>query len=240
MPGSRLTKSLRSAIAKSLGHEFNDESLLREALTHSSVGGRSKGQAQATKNNERLEFLGDRVLGLVVADLLIETYPDDAEGDLARRHSALVNAETLKSIAQEIGIGDWLIVAPGEHETGGRSRTAIQANCCEALIGALFLDGGFEVAKQFIVQNWLEPVRAMDQPPQDAKTALQELGHVMGSSPPCYRVVSQTGPAHAPEFEIEVSMGPLGRETARGSSKRVAEREAAKLLLEQLKSQFDQ
>jgi ribonuclease-3 len=154
-----------------IGHRFARDSLLREALTHSSATGHGR---RARRNNERLEFLGDRVLGLVVAELLIARFPKEGEGALSRRHAGLVRRETLAEVALALGLGEWLMLARSEEEGGGRSNPAILADATEALIGALFLDGGLGAAEEFIRRHFEQRLADMQAPPCDAKTALQE------------------------------------------------------------------
>jgi ribonuclease III len=221
--------ALRSLVAERLGHAFDDPALLREALTHASAAGRGR----RGRSNERLEFLGDRVLGLVMANTLIKAYPDEPEGALSRRHAALVRRETLAEVAQELGIGDWLTVARSE-EDGGRSNPAILADTLEALIGAIYLDGGLEAVESFIRRAWRDRVRTMAAPPRDAKTALQEWAQARGLDLPLYEVVGTAGPPHAPTFEVEVRLATGEATVASAGSKRAAEQAAAVRLLERL------
>ena len=216
------------AIEQRIGHRFARKALLRQALTHSSAAGRGR------LSNERLEFLGDRVLGLAVADLLIRFYPDEPEGALTPRLSGLVSEPVLAEVARELGLGGWLDVARSEEEMGGRDRPAILADAFEALIGAIYLDGGWEAAAS-VVRSCLEPrVEMMTIPPRDAKSTLQEWTQSRGLGLPDYRVTATTGPAHAPTFEVAVSLGDLGSATATGGSKRAAEQAAAEQLLARL------
>jgi ribonuclease III len=213
-----------------LGHQFADHALLTEALTHSSATGRDRGR----RSNERLEFLGDRVLGLVIADLLIGRYPAEGEGDLSRRHAALVRRETLAEVGRDLGAAQWLVVGRSEEEAGGRSNPALLANVVEALIGALYRDAGLVAAERFIRQHWLPRVASMAVPPRDAKTALQEWGQSRGLGLPSYEVAAVAGPAHAPSFEVSVSLAGFTPSRAVAGSKRAAEQAAAELLLARL------
>jgi len=215
------------AIEARLGHRFADRSLLTEALTHSSATGRRR----ARRSNERLEFLGDRVLGLVIADLLISGYPDEVEGDLSRRHAALVRREALAEVAGDLGVAPWLVVGRSEEEAGGRANPALLANVVEALIGALYIDAGLEVAARFIQQHWLPRLEAMAVPPRDGKTALQEWAQSRGLGLPIYEVAAVAGPAHAPRFDVAVSLGDFAPCRAVAGSKRAAEQAAAEKLL---------
>ncbi|MCW5745239.1 MAG: ribonuclease III [Alphaproteobacteria bacterium] len=218
-----------------LGHGFANPDLLREALTHRSAIDRQRGRnIDLRHGNERLEFLGDRVLSLAVADLLISRFPDESEGELARRHAALVRAETLADVARVIGLGAHLSLADSEEATGGREKPAILADACEAVIGALYRDGGLEVARRFVERYWAPRIEHHPQPPRDPKTALQEWAQGRGLPLPSYREVGREGPPHAPQFVMEVTV--RGRPAARGTgrTKRVAERAAATAMLESL------
>lgn len=219
----------RARVEAWLEHHFSDRSLLVEALTHPSATRRGK---HAPRNNQRLEFLGDRVLGLVVAHLLIARFPHEEEGPLSRRHAALVRRETLADIARSFGLGDMLTFARSEEAGNGRDNPSILADALEALIGALYLDGGLAPAERFVRTHWESHLRKMHQPPRDAKTALQEWAQGRGLSLPSYRLLDTRGPAHAPLFEVEVSLADFPAMTASASSKRQAEQAAAKALLE--------
>ena len=220
------------AIEARLGHAFADRMLLTEALTHSSATGHDRGR----RSNERLEFLGDRVLGLVIADLLLARFSSEGEGDLSRRHAALVRRETLAEVAGELGASRWLVVGRSEEEAGGRGNPALLANVVEALIGALYLDAGLGAAEGFIRQHWLGRLQSMAVPPRDAKTALQEWAQSRGLGLPAYAVAAVAGPAHAPRFDVSVSLAgfPPGRAIA--GSKRAAEQAAAEQLLLRLEA----
>ena len=233
-----------------IGYRFADPSLLAEALTHASklAGGRRPshalklGQSHArtpARSNERLEFLGDRVLGLAVAHLLIEAYPDEAEGGLTHRHSMLVRRQTLADVASEIRLDRWLDVARGGHGSGGMANPTILADACEALIGAVFLDGGYEPATALVRRYWQTRVSEMTESPRDAKTMLQVWALARGRALPCYRVLDSEGPAHAPVFTVEASIDGLGSATAEAGAKRAAEQAAAGVLLAQLESNAD-
>lgn len=224
-----------------IGYTFADIDLLAEALTHASaiaLGRRHrKGKRSVERSNERLEFLGDRVLGLVVAHLLIECYPDEAEGGLTHRHSMLVRRETLAAVAGEIGLGQWLEVAHRGRGSGGMTNPTILADACEALIGAVYLDGGFEAAFRVVRQYWRERVLGMTESPRDAKTMLQVWALARGLSLPSYRLLDSEGPAHAPVFTVEVCIEGIGCARAGAGAKRAAEQAAAGLLLAQLESE---
>jgi ribonuclease-3 len=215
-------------LAEALGHGFRQKALLRKALTHPSAAD------SAFASYERLEFLGDRVLGLVVADMLFARFPNEPEGALAKRLAALVRRETLAEVAATMGLSAHLILARAEQEAGEAQNPALLADACEAVIAALYLDGGFEVARRFIEHYWTPLLEADLKPPQDPKTALQEWAQGRGLALPVYRELLREGPAHQPRFTVEVSVA--GAEPARGEglSKRLAEQAAAKLLLARL------
>jgi ribonuclease III len=210
-----------------LGYRFKDPDLLTRALTHASV--------TATGSNERLEFFGDRVLGLVIAEKLYALYPADPEGTLALKLNALVRSEACAKAAEKIGLGDVLILANSESSSGGRRKSAILAGACEALIAALYLDGGFEVARDFIERNWEDQFESLSHDMRDAKTALQEWAQSKkGGAAPVYRLVKREGPDHAPRFVVEVGAAGLTPATGEGGSKREAEQAAAQAMLAQL------
>jgi len=220
-----------------IGYRFSDSRLLAEALTHSSTlatGRRQPVGKLRQRSNERLEFLGDRVLGLVVAHLLIEIYPDEAEGGLTHRHSMLVRRETLADVAAEIGLGRWLEVAHGGRGSGGMTNPTILADACEAVIGAVFLDGGYAPAAALVRRYWRTRVMDMTESPRDAKTMLQVWALARGRSLPSYRVLDSEGPAHAPVFTVEVAIEGLGSAVAEAGAKRAAEQTAAAMLLARL------
>lgn len=211
-----------------LDHTFSDASLIDQALTHPSAG------SPARPDNQRMEFLGDRVLGLVVAEMLMEAFPNAPEGELAPRFNALVRRETLAEIAEQIGIGQYLRLGRSENISGGRRKAAILADAMEAVIAALYMDGGFDIAKGFILAHWSAQVRQVRSAPVDPKTALQEWAQARGMAPPDYALLERTGPDHAPEFLIsaKLSTGEMAEGTAR--SKKLAEQEAASALLERV------
>ncbi len=214
-----------------LGHRFSRPELLQEALTHPSVGRSAK---RAGGNYERMEFLGDRVLGLTIAAFLFEKYPDAETGEMARRYNALVRRETLAEIAREFGLGEFLIMAAGERDTGGADKPAILADSCEAVIAALYLDGGFDVARDFVLKYWLDRAEDPAAAPKDAKTALQEWAHKADKGRPVYVVVSEEGPPHEPVFTVEARIDSLPPTRGVGSSKRIAEQAAAQAMLDTL------
>jgi len=219
------------AIETRLGHRFADRSLLTEALTHSSAPGPAR---HRRRTSERLEFLGDRVVGLAVAELLFRRYPHEPEGALSPRLSVLVSEPVLAEIARGLGLGRWLVVARSEEEAGGRERPAILADAYEALIGAVYLDGGWETAAE-IVRRGLKPhLETMVVPPRDAKSRLQEWTQGRSLGLPRYEVVQSEGPDHAPVFQVAVTVADLPPARAAAASKRAAEQAAAAALLARL------
>lgn len=217
-------------LESALGHEFENPDLLVQALTHSSASPERK------NSNERLEFLGDRVLGLAIAGLLMETFADENEGKLGYRFSALARSESLARVATDVGLGAHIILSESEEDSGGRENANILADCCEAVIAALYLDGGLETAVTFIHRHW-KPLMAEDPvPPKDAKTVLQEWAQSKGLPLPDYKVIGQKGPAHAPRFTIEATLHEIKPARGQGTSKQAAEQEAARVLLKRIEA----
>lgn len=210
--------------------QFRESDLVRQALTHPSCAQRDQ---DAPYNNQRLEFLGDSVLGMVVADMLYHMYPTEQEGELARRFSALVCGEQLVAVARKIGLNRALILSDSEEENDGRENPSNLEDACEALIGAVYLDGGFDAVRQFIYQHWYELAESIAEPPKDPKTALQEWAQARSLPLPKYELIQEDGPSHAPAFTIRVQVKGLGKAEATASSKKAAEREAAALLMRQ-------
>jgi len=219
-----------------LGHQFQDAELLCRALTHASA---SRGPGSDLYNYERLEFLGDRVLGLIIAKLLFLRFPEEPEGDLARRLASLVRKETLAEVAVALDLGRYVDFGPGEQEGGGAENPSVLADACEAVIGALYLDGGLSAAERFVLPYWTPYLEADHTPPQDAKTALQEWAQARALPLPSYRETAREGPPHEPLFTVEVRVEGLRPATAQGRSKRIAEQAAAECLLAQLDDPAD-
>lgn len=216
-------KTLESA----LGHTFDDQDLVHEALTHPSI--------ESKVNYQRLEFLGDRVLGVVIGNLLYKTYPKDREGQLSRRLAALVRKETLAQVARDLGVGRYIRMTDTALRTGGRDNPSILADVVEALIGALYLDAGLTVTGAFIEASWGKYLNR-ETVAKDPKSALQEWAQGRGRPLPSYTGVGRGGPDHAPRFIVEVTVEGLGSARAEGSSKQEAETLAAEILFGQLKS----
>jgi ribonuclease III len=224
-------------LAAALGHRFQRPELLAEALTHASAATRPARGGEFS--NERLEFLGDRVLALVIAEMLFETFGRETEGALARRLAALTRKEALSEVGAALDLGRHLQMSRSEAETGGRAHPGMLADACEAVIGALYLDGGLPAASRLIRRCWAPLIGADSHPPQDAKTALQEWAQARGLPLPIYRVLETTGPAHNPVFIVEVRVEGWAPAGGSGRSKRAAEQEAATALLKGLQSGGD-
>ena len=219
-----------------LGHEFRDTALLRCALTHASA---TRGPGGNLISYERLEFLGDRVLGLIIAKLVFQRFPDEREGDLARRLAALVRKDTLAEVAAALDLGRLIDFGPGEQEGGGAENPSVLADACEAVIGALYLDGGLTAAERFVLPYWTPYLESEDRPPQDAKTALQEWAQGRALPLPVYEELAREGPPHEPLFTVEVRVEGYDPAVAQGRSKRIAEQAAAETLLAQLEDAAD-
>ncbi len=213
-------------LSTALDHSFEDPGLLRQALTHGSVS------SGPTTSYQRLEFLGDRVLGLVIADLLLANFPDEDEGALARRLAALVSAETLADVASEIGLGKHIRVRGDDSSMA--TAPGLLADVCEAVIAALYQDGGLSAARAFITRYWTQRLKDTPQPPTDPKTLLQEWTQARGYELPDYIEIKRAGPDHAPSFTISVQVGDMAPVEGQGTTKRAAEKLAAAKLLEQL------
>lgn len=231
--GRKVTGRRREPLASALGHSFARPELLREALTHPSLSptGRRAG------HYERLEFLGDRVLGLVVADELLRRFPGADSGALARRLNALVCRDALVAVAEAIALGAQVEMARAEREAGGAEKPGLLADACEALIGALYLDGGLEPAAAFIRRHWAAMIAALEEAPKDTKTRLQEWAQARDKPPPTYRTVASEGPPHAPRFTVEALVEGLEPLAASGASKRAAEHQAAAAMLAALEAE---
>ena len=224
-------------LPKVIGYEFACHELLQEALTHPSAlvaNRRGRSRKPVKRSYERLEFLGDRVLGLVVADLLWRRFEDEPEGDLTRRHTHLVRREALARVAEAIELGPHLVLSRAEAAAGAAGNPGILADACEALIAAIFVDGGFDAASSFVRRFWEPLIEEMEEPPRDPKTALQEWAQGRGLALPTYELVSTSGPDHSPLFTIAASVGGRDSATATASSKRLAEARAAASLLDRL------
>lgn len=211
-----------------IGHDFADPELLIRALTHGSI-------SSATRpDNQRLEFLGDRVLGLVMAEALLDADPSAAEGVLAPRYNALVRKETCAAVAREIELGAVLKLGKSEMVSGGRRKEALLGDGMEALIAAVYRDGGFKAAQSLILRLWGDRIGTVEADARDPKTALQEFVQARGEATPTYAIVTREGPDHAPQFTVAVTLASGESAKAKAGSKRQAEQAAAKTLLERL------
>ena len=215
-----------------IGYDFKDKELALLALTHSSYGdGRKK-----TANNEQLEFLGDRVLGLLTAERLYQMNLG-TEGGMARRLNALVRKEACAEVARQIKLGEALLISPSEVKSGGRDKNSILGDACEALLAALYIDGGYSVAQAFFLKYWADQIhRVTAVSAKDPKTELQESASAAGMGTPEYSIIDRSGPDHDPSFTINVDVEGLGNAQGTGKSKKEAERMAASRILELMTS----
>jgi len=220
------SRDLTDFVRDKLGHEPNDIRLFELAMTHKSVG--------TKQDYERLEFLGDRVLGQVMARALYDRHPDEPEGYLSRRYNVLVARETCAEIGREVGVPALVRLGKQAREDRASQSENVVGDVVEALIGALLIDGGLEAAQRFILKTWEPHLAGQRNAPEHPKSALQELAAAKGCKAPLYEVVAQTGAHHAPKFTIRVSVPRLGEATAEGTSKQEAETAAAAALLSQL------
>ncbi len=227
MPVSPQNKDLLEALQKLIGYEFKDPHWLERAMTHSST---AEGY-----NYERLEFLGDRVLGLVIAHALFKTFPGEREGGLAKRHAALVQGRTLAVIASMNKLGDYIILSDSERKSGGAENENILADILESLIGAIFVDGGYSCAQDFVLKFWGDNIETLTEAPLDPKTELQEWVQAKSLPLPVYEVIDKIGPDHAPMFTIELVIEGEDPVQAEGPSRRQAEKTAARQMLARLK-----
>lgn len=210
-----------------IGYTFKSRQLLEQALTHSSA----RSGRQSARDNERLEFIGDRVLGLAVAELVNELDATAREGVLARRYNMLVNGRACARVARSIGLGNRLILAPGEVESGGRDKETILADALEAMLAAIYLEAGFDTARRIIRELWKSEVSRLPESAVDPKSALQEWAQARGLKLPRYVAVGRSGPDHAPKFQCEVRIDGLDPARGSGATKRDAEQAAATALL---------
>ena len=215
-------------LESALGHRFKDRKLLERALTHASV----RSVSAKRLDNERLEFLGDRVLGLAVAEMLHGALPDHQEGELARYFNRLVRGATCAAVGREVGIGEYLILSESEASGGGRDKDTILADAVEAVLGAVFIDGGFEAGSEAVRRLWGDRFQLTAISFIDAKSALQEWAQGRGLPLPKYVEVSRDGPDHAPKFIAEVRIKSVKPARGNGASKRHAEQAAASKLLQ--------
>lgn len=218
----------------SVGYVFRDRRFLVRALTHKS---RVWPRTATSDDNEQMEFLGDAILGFLVSEWLLEKLPNVAEGQLSKRKAHLISAQHLHEVAQRLDLGAYLLLGRGEELSGGRDKKALLANAVEAVLAAIYQDGGLEAARHFVSGTILagaDPSAEVEPPTTDYKTALQERAQALGLPVPRYTVVREVGPEHAKRFTVEVRMGQLTSGEAEGTSKKSAEQKAAQLLLTQV------
>ena len=222
------------ALQRELGYRFNDPSLLVRAVTHVSSQ-RNKSGA----HNEVLEFLGDAVLDLAISDLLMHRFPDKSEGDLSRMRAGLVNSAVLAEKANGLELGSLLFLGKGEERSGGRGKASILAGAFEALLGAVYQDGGYEPARRLVERFFATDVQVKQLGQQDYKTRLQEISQMLFREPPVYRIISESGPDHEKRFVTEIAVGGKVLGKGEGRSKKQSEQEAALKALTQLQRSGD-
>lgn len=211
-----------------IGYHFDDEHWLERALTHSSTN--------EEYSYQRLEFLGDRVLGLVIAHALFEAFRDEKEGGLAKRHTALVQGRMCAKIGNLYNFNEFIILSQSEEEAGGRTNDNIISDIVESVLGAIYIDGGYEEAQKVILKLWGDNISTLHEAPQDPKTELQEWVQAQGHALPLYEVVNKSGPDHAPVFTVRLTIEKFDSIDADGASRRAAEKTAAKTLLKMVKN----
>lgn len=225
-------------LEKALGHTFRDKKLLERALTHKSRIYEKSAEGQPTTDNEQLEFLGDAILGFVMSDCLVRRYASSAEGRLSKLKAHLVSAARLHEVAQDLKLGSFLLLGRGEEMSGGREKKALLSDAVEALIAALYLDAGLEMARTFIeakVLGSFQPADdGIDEAVADHKSSLQEMAQALKLPPPRYVIVNEDGPEHSKIFTVEVRLGKEWVSQAQGMSKKSAGQKAAQQILQQL------
>jgi ribonuclease-3 len=227
--GAKAAAAATAALEARIGHKFADPLLLATAFTHVSAlkPARSRGESY-----QRLEFLGDHVLGLIVSDMLYRAFPNADEGELSKRLADLVRKESCADVAKSLGLVDDIKLGQVGASASAKLRKSVLGDICEALIGAIFLDGGYQAAAQFVERNWLERMRKPRRPLRDPKTVLQEWAQSKGMPTPVYREVERTGPHHDPQFRVAVELPGLAPAEGLGGSKRAAEKVAASVMIE--------
>ncbi len=226
MPHQPLSKSEQQSLEQAVGHVFKNKDRLDRAMTHSSA------RTTGGKDYERLEFLGDRVLGLCVAELLYDTYGNADEGELSVRLNQLVSATTCAEISDELSLHQFIRTGADVKKITGKRMLNVRADVVEALIAALYLDGGLEVARNFIVTHWKDRAASAESARRDAKTELQEWAHARFNVTPAYQILDRSGPDHDPRFVVRVDVKGVAPAEGNGRSKRIAEQEAASRLLQ--------
>ena len=218
-----------SAIEGRIGDKFADSNLLVSAMTHVSA---LKPSRKRGESYQRLEFLGDHVLGLIVSDMLYRSFPNADEGEMSKRLADLVRKESCADVAKSLGLADDIKLGAGGAGAGARLRKSVLGDICEAVIGAVYLDGGYQAASEFVERNWTERMKKPRQPLRDPKTVLQEWAQGKGLPTPVYREVERTGPHHDPQFRVAVDLPGLAPAEGVGGSKRAAEKVAASVMIE--------
>ena len=211
-------------LQQKIGYDFKNQNLLKQALTHTSV------EADVNQNYERLEFVGDRVLGLVVAEILYQKFSDEPEGDLAQRHVALVCKETVALVARNLDVQDYMLVANEDL----KQNESVLCDVGEAIIGAIFIDAGYEYAKKFVADKWNDLIDVNKEPPKDNKTHLQEEAHVKGLGVPVYEEIAREGLEHKPIFHVKVKLANGLFAVGEGKNKKMAEFDAAGKMLKRI------
>jgi ribonuclease III len=222
------SKAATAAVEARIGHSFTDATLLATALTHVSA---LKPSRKRGDSYQRLEFLGDHVLGLIVSDMLYRAFPSADEGELSKRLADLVRKESCADVAKSLGLVDDIKLGAVGAGAGARLRKSVLGDICEAVIGAVFLDGGYQAAAEFVERNWTERMHKLRRPLRDPKTTLQEWAQGKGLPTPVYREVERTGPHHDPQFRIAVELPGLEAAEGIGGSKRAAEKAAASAMI---------
>lgn len=226
MTADRKSKDPLAPLEARIGHAFADRSLLIQALTHMSAAKEDKGP-----HYQRLEFLGDRALGIVVAFLLFETFPEANEGELSKRFSEIVRKETCAEVAEGWNVAPHIVFGHGIGRTAARANRSILGDVCEAIIGAVYVDGGHEAARRVVEAGFGDLIRATRPVPRDPKTVLQEYLQGRGGAPPRYVLVDRSGPEHAPSFRVGVEIAGIETIVGEGASKRAAEQDGARAVL---------
>jgi ribonuclease-3 len=229
-PTKAAAKAATAALEARIGHKFADPALLATALTH--VSALKKSTRKRSDSYQRLEFLGDHVLGLIVSDMLYRAFPNADEGELSKRLADLVRRESCADVAKSLALVDDIKLGQVGAGASARLRTSVLGDICEAVIGAVFLDGGYSAAAQFIERNWTERMRKHRRPLRDPKTVLQEWAQGKGLPTPVYREVDRTGPHHDPVFRVAVELPGLTPAEGVGGNKRAAEKDAAAVMIE--------
>jgi ribonuclease-3 len=228
-PAKSVANAATSAIEERIGHKFADANLLVTAMTHVSA---LKPSRKRGESYQRLEFLGDHVLGLIVSDMLYRSFPNADEGEMSKRLADLVRKESCADVAKSLGLTDDIKLGAVGAGAGARLRKSVLGDICEAVIGAVYLDGGYQAASEFVERNWTERMKKPRQPLRDPKTVLQEWAQGKGLPTPVYREVERTGPHHDPQFRVAVDLPGLAPAEGVGGSKRAAEKVAASVMIE--------